>query len=243
MTTNYFQPPVLECQSLLNRCTTGIFLALLITFIAFVVIHFGRPTSFEGIGRWIRLCRLRLALREVYYEAPPTLAQLRALPPLPRVAGLTEFRDSYAEDGPGAIYVTAVAANDTWNNFCSGLLTADDFLAELRVKVGHTKDLPVRQRRYRKCDVGRRHFWLFCFYPKQRILAEQMCHLCMDADAPRTILHCAPGCGKHHTEYWRLKQLGGFPKVEERVRGVLALLNQSDLPREDLDDVGLLSLV
>ncbi|KAJ7751039.1 hypothetical protein B0H16DRAFT_837135 [Mycena metata] len=242
MTPNYLQPAVSECKSLLNHCVTGTFLALIVL-IALVVLRFGRPTSFKSIGRWIRLCRLRLALREVYYEDPPTLAQLRALPPLPRVAGLTEFRDSYAEDGPGAIYVTAVAANDTWNNFCSGLLTADDFLAELRVKVGHTKDLPVRQRRYQKCDVGRRHFWLFCFYPKQRILAEQMCHLCMDADAPRTILHCAPGCGKHHTEYWRLKQLGGFLKVEERVRRVLALLNQSDLHREDLDDVGLLSLV
>ncbi|KAJ7016079.1 hypothetical protein C8F04DRAFT_1282791 [Mycena alexandri] len=177
MTINCLQPAVLECKSLLNRCTTGTFLALLIALIVLVAIRFGRPTSFEGIGRWIRLCRLRLALREVYYQAPPTLAQLRALPPLPRVAGLTEFRDSYAKDGPGAMYVTAVAANNAWKKFCSGLLPADDFLADLRVKVGHAKKLPVRQRQYQKCDVDQRHFWLFCFYPKRRILAEQ-CVIC-----------------------------------------------------------------
>ncbi|KAJ7016072.1 hypothetical protein C8F04DRAFT_1203435 [Mycena alexandri] len=208
MTINCLQPAVLECKSLLNRCTTGTFLALLIALIVLVAIRFGRPTSFEGIGRWIRLCRLRLALREVYYQAPPTLAQLRALPPLPRVAGLTEFRDSYAKDGPGAMYVTAVAANNAWKKFCSGLLPADDFLADLRVKVGHAKKLPVRQRQYQKCDVDQRHFWLFCFLPQETDSRRTMCHLCMDADAPRTILHCARGCGKHHTEYWWLKQLG-----------------------------------
>ncbi|KAJ7036024.1 hypothetical protein C8F04DRAFT_1258393 [Mycena alexandri] len=248
MTTKYLQPAICECKPLVNRpfsipSTTGTLLALLIALVALVVLHFGRPKSFEGLRRWVRLCCLRLALREVYYDAPPTLAQLRVLPLLPRVAGLTEFRDSYAKDGPGALYFTAVVDNGTRQQYDSGLITADAFLAELRVKVGHAKKLPVRQGQYRKCNVGRTHFWLFCFYPSKRILAEQICHLCMDVDAPRAILECNPGCKTTHREYWWLKDLGGFSKVEKRLRGVLALLGQGDLPRKDLDDVWLLSLV
>ncbi|KAJ7751084.1 hypothetical protein B0H16DRAFT_839281 [Mycena metata] len=170
MTTNCLQPVVLECTSLLNRCTTGTFLALLIALIVLVVLRFGRPTSFEQIRHWIRLCRLRLALREVYYDIPPTLDQLRSLPPLARVAALAEFRDPdpYVKEGPGALYVVALAANDTVEQYRCGLITAHDFLAQLRVKVGHAHNLPVRRRKYRKCDVGQTHFWLYCFYPEKR---------------------------------------------------------------------------
>ncbi|KAJ7027830.1 hypothetical protein C8F04DRAFT_1189225 [Mycena alexandri] len=235
MTALNLERPNGECQSLVNRLSSGFYttcaLLPLVLVLALVVLRFGRPTSFEGIGYWIRVCRLRFALREVYHDAPPTLDQLRALPPLPRIAGLTEFCDSYAKDGPGALYVTAVAANCAWQNFFSGLITADEFLAELRVKVGHAHNLPVRRGKYRRCDVGQTHFWLYCFYPKKRIVAEQMCHLCfLDADTPRAILDCV-GRGKKHKEYWWLRDLGGFAKVEERVRGVLALLGQPDLPR------------
>lgn len=78
MTTKCLQPAICECKPLVNRpfsipSTTGTLLALLI---ALVVLRFGRPKSFEGLRRWVRLCCLRLALREVYYDAPPTLAQL-----------------------------------------------------------------------------------------------------------------------------------------------------------------------
>ncbi|KAJ7738572.1 hypothetical protein B0H16DRAFT_1729803 [Mycena metata] len=248
MTTNCLQPVVLECTSLLNRCTTGTFLALLIALIVLVVLRFGRPTSSSksGIGF---VC-----------AAEGSLSAKRSLPPLARVAALAEFRDPdpYVKEGPGALYVVALAANDTVEQYRCGLITAHDFLAQLRVKVGHAHNLPVRRRRYRKCDVGQTHFWLYCFHPEKRIAAgkffylifnpfdlslEQMCHMdFLAANAPRAILHCARGCGKHHKEYWWLKELGGFPKVEERLFfSVCAQL--LTFRSEDLDDGWLLSLV
>ncbi|KAJ7028745.1 hypothetical protein C8F04DRAFT_1265701 [Mycena alexandri] len=171
-----------ECKSLVNRLlssgfyTTCALLPLVLALaLALVVLRFGRPMSFEGIGYWIR-------------------------------------------DGPGALYVTAVAANRAWQNFLSGLITADEFLAELRVKVGHAHNLPVRRGKYRRCDVGQTHFWLYCFYPKKRI---NKCAICASWTPTRLV------------QFWIVS---GFAKVEERVRGVLALLGQPDLPREDLDE-------
>ncbi|KAJ7033946.1 hypothetical protein C8F04DRAFT_1183700 [Mycena alexandri] len=194
MTDLTLERPNGECQSLVNRLSSGFYItcALLPLVLALVVLRFGRPTSFQDIGYWI-----------LYHDAPPTLDQLRALPPLPRIAGLTEFCDSYAKDGPGALYVTAVTANRAWQNFLSGLITADEFLAELRVKVGHAHNLPVRRGKYRRTNVP------FVLPGRRRA-------------------SCNSGLCR---EYWWLRDLGGFAKVEERVRAVLALLGQPDLPR------------
>ncbi|KAJ7015822.1 hypothetical protein C8F04DRAFT_1205036 [Mycena alexandri] len=111
----------------------------------------------------------------------------------------------------------------------------------VRVKVGEAGHLTTRQRGYQRCNLGQTHFWLFCFYPKQRKAAEKMCHFLFLADAPRALLDCS--CGTTHTEYWWLRDLGSFAEVEERIRDVLAHLGQPDLVRHDLRDVWLLSLL
>lgn len=81
---------------------------------------------------------------------------------------MAEYPDSYAKDGYGALYVTAAVDDYTLGEYYSGRITADEFLAEVRVKFGESRELAARQGEYRKCDVGQTHFWLFCFYPRKR---------------------------------------------------------------------------
>ncbi|KAJ7038731.1 hypothetical protein C8F04DRAFT_1255653 [Mycena alexandri] len=227
--------------------TTGTVLALLlapIVGLALVALRFGRPPrtmSIKHLGRWIRVCYLRILVCRLFYAHPPTLDQIRLLDPLARVAALAEFPDSYANDGCGATYVAAVVKDDTLGAYLSGHVTAADFLAQVRVKVGEAGYLPRRQQGYRHCNSRQTHLWLFCFYPDKRKAAEKMCHFSFLADAPRAPLDCS--CGKTHTEYWWLRDLGSFAEVEERVRVILAHLGQPDLVRQDLRDVWLLSLL
>lgn len=87
MTTIDLEPPVCECQSLVNRaplmsCTTTTLLAPLIALVvvlALVVLRFGRPprpTSIKHLCRWIRICDLRILTCRLFYAHPPTLDQL-----------------------------------------------------------------------------------------------------------------------------------------------------------------------
>ncbi|KAJ7022171.1 hypothetical protein C8F04DRAFT_1194737 [Mycena alexandri] len=228
-------------------CTTTTLLAPLIALVvvlALVVLRFGRPprpTSIKRLCRWIRICDLRILTRRLFYAHPPTLDQLRPLDPLARVAAVAEFPNSYANDGYGATYVTAVVKDETLGDYHSGHITSTELLAQVRVKVGEAGHLTTRQRGYQRCNLGQTHFWLFCFYPKQHKAAEKMCHFSFLADAPRALLDCS--CGTTHTEYWWLRDLGSFAEVEERIRDVLAHLGQPDLVRHDLRDVWLLSLL
>ncbi|KAJ7033957.1 hypothetical protein C8F04DRAFT_1183710 [Mycena alexandri] len=240
MSTVHLEPPVCECESLVNRAplmsfTTAARLAPLVALVglALVVHRFGRPprtTSIKRVCRWIRICDLRILTRRLFYAHPPTLHQIRALDPLARVAALAEFPNSYADDGYGAIYFIAVVDDHTLGDFHSGHISTAEFLARVRVKVGEAGHLTSRQRGYRHCDVGQTHFWLFAFYPNKRKAAEKMCHYSFLADAPRAFLECS--CGTTHTEYWWLKDLRSFAEVEERARDVLALLGQGDLVRQ-----------
>ncbi|KAJ7034916.1 hypothetical protein C8F04DRAFT_1182915 [Mycena alexandri] len=240
MSTVHLEPPVCECESLVNRAplmsfTTAARLAPLVALVGLplVVRRFGRPprtTSIKRVCRWIRICDLRILTRRLFYAHPPTLHQIRALDPLARVAALAEFPNSYADDGYGAIYFIAVVDDHTLGDFHSGHISTAEFLARVRVKVGEAGHLTSRQRGYRHCDVGQTHFWLFAFYPNKRKAAEKMCHYSFLADVPRAFLECS--CGTTHTEYWWLKDLRSFAEVEERARDVLALLGQGDLVRQ-----------
>ncbi|KAJ7022473.1 hypothetical protein C8F04DRAFT_1194472 [Mycena alexandri] len=197
MSTVHLEPPVCECESLVNRAplmsfTTAARLALLVALVslALVVLRFGRPprtTSIKRVCRWIRICDLRILTRRLFYAHPPTLHQIRALDPLARVAALAEFPNSYADDGYGAIYFIAVVDDHTLGDFHSGHISTAEFLARVRVKVGEAGHLTSRQRGYRHCDVGQTHFWLFAFYPNKRKAAEKMCHYSFLADAASRI--------------------------------------------------------
>ncbi|KAJ7738566.1 hypothetical protein B0H16DRAFT_91500 [Mycena metata] len=166
-----------ECTSLVNpsqlvSCTVALAVAAVV-----VTVRFGRPprtTSFERLRRWIRICELRIIARRIHNRLPPTVAEIRALRPLFRVATIAEFPDSYANDGYGATYFNAAVADETLGAYYEGLITAAEFLAEVRVKVGETVNLPNRQQGYNGCNFRQTHFWLSCFYPKKRKAAENV---------------------------------------------------------------------
>ncbi|KAJ7751075.1 hypothetical protein B0H16DRAFT_838935 [Mycena metata] len=233
MSAGDLYPAICECQSLVNRTPLNTFMAgaLFALLVALFVLRFGRPprtTSIRRLRRWVRISVCRVHIRGLY-DRQPTPKQIRELDPLARVAAVAEFPDSYANDGLGAIYVVAVVDDDTLEMFISGRISAANFLLKVRVKLGETSDLPLRQLGYKKCNGGQTHFWLFCFYPDKRKASEKMCHALFQDDAPPALLKCS--CAITHKEYWWLRELGGFAKVEERVRDVLALRGQHDLVR------------
>ncbi|KAJ7023011.1 hypothetical protein C8F04DRAFT_1193827 [Mycena alexandri] len=224
-----------ECTPLVNPSQLVLCTVALAVGAVVVTIRFGRPprtTSLKRLRPWIRICELRIIARRTYNRLPPTLAEIRALRPLFRVATIAEFPDSYANDGYGATYFNAVVADETLGAYYEGLITAAEFLAEVRVKVGETVNLPNRQQGYNGCNFRQTHFWLCCFYPKKRKAAEKMSHSLFLDDAPRARLPCSCQPGKVHAEYWWLRDLGSFSEVGGRIRDVLALLGQPDLVRE-----------
>ncbi|KAJ7027199.1 hypothetical protein C8F04DRAFT_1267342 [Mycena alexandri] len=235
-----------ECTPLVNPLQLVLCTVALAVGAVVVTIRFGRPprtTSLKRLRRWIRICELRIIARRTYNRLPPTLAEIRALRPLFRVATIAEFPDSYANDGYGTTYFNADVADETLGAYYEGLITAAEFLAEVRVKVGETVNLPNRQQGYNGCNFRQTHFWLCCFYPKKRKAAEKMSHSLFLDDAPRARLPCSCQPGKVHAEYWWLRDLGSFSEVGGRIRDVLALLGQPDLVRHDLRDAWLMSLV
>ncbi|KAJ7716839.1 hypothetical protein B0H16DRAFT_1740935 [Mycena metata] len=165
-----------ECTSLVNpsqlvSCTVALAVAAVV-----VTVRFGRPprtTSFKRLRRWIRICELRIMARRTYNRLPPTVAEIRALRPLSRVATIAEFPDSYANDGYSATYFNAVVADETLGAYYESLITVAEFLAEVRVKVGETVNLPNRQQGYNGCNFRQTHFWLSCVYPKKRKAADE----------------------------------------------------------------------
>ncbi|KAJ7769613.1 hypothetical protein DFH07DRAFT_768885 [Mycena maculata] len=116
-----------------------------------------------------------------------------------------------------------------WISRITTLGALDLFLGHIRVKVGHTTDLPSRRKGYSKCNVAQTHLWLFCFHPRQRMATERMCHICFDMKDTRAYLVCS--CNVEHQEYWWLQNIGGFGEVEACIRRVLDALGESDAPR------------
>ncbi|KAJ7036436.1 hypothetical protein C8F04DRAFT_1258002 [Mycena alexandri] len=55
--------------------------------------------------------------------------------------------------------------------FGRGEIDGVELLRPARVKVGHAKNLPERQKKYRRCNVDWKHFWLYCFYSEKQIVA------------------------------------------------------------------------
>ncbi|KAF8147651.1 hypothetical protein K438DRAFT_1989559 [Mycena galopus ATCC 62051] len=227
-----------ECKSLIDHldtpATTILCTLIFGSLLAIALFRLGRcpPGPFHPIQ--FRLCRL--AVRVLYYDGPPTLQQIRALPLLGRIAVYLEYPDSFTNEGFGPLYICAVVDDYVLGEYHSNLISRHEFRANLRVKVGNAKNLSTRQRHYRPCDVGQTHFWLFCYHPKRRIVAEKLCHLSFLALAPRAYLDCpGPECPvARHIKYWWLKDLGGFSKVLECVDGVLTALGEPGLPRTDL---------
>ncbi|KAJ7041305.1 hypothetical protein C8F04DRAFT_1177135 [Mycena alexandri] len=246
MNPSHILVAISECTPLVNPSQLVLCTVALTVGAVVVTIRFGRPprtTSLKRLRRWIRICELRIIARRTYNRLPPTLAEIRALRPLFRVATIAEFPDSYANDGYGATYFNAVVANETLGAYYEGLITAAEFLVEVRVKVGETVNLPNRQQGYNGCNFRQTHFWLCCFYQKKRKAAEKMSHSLFLDDAPRARLPCSCQPGKVHAEYWWLRDLGSFSEVGGRIHDVLALLGQPDLVRHDLRDAWLMSLV
>ncbi|KAJ7776952.1 hypothetical protein DFH07DRAFT_951571 [Mycena maculata] len=190
-------------------------------------------------GQLFRYHCARVGLRLVF-TSPPTLAQIGMLPPLARMAALVEFGGRFANEGWGAVYVTAVVEDYFLGLFYSGQIDVAEFLNHIRVKVGHTADLTSRRKRYTKCNFRQTHFWLFCFRPQHRKVTERMCHVCFDMKDNRAFLHCS--CHVVHGEYWWLQKVGGFGEVEACVRRVLHALGESAVPRENLGDAWMASL-
>ncbi|KAJ7742927.1 hypothetical protein DFH07DRAFT_777551 [Mycena maculata] len=179
-------------------------------------------------GQLFRYHCAHVGLRLVF-TSPPTLAQIGMLPPLARMAALVEFGGRFANEGWGAVYVTAVVEDYFLGLFYSGQNDVAEFLDHIRVKVGHAADLTSRRKRYTKCNFRQTHFWLFCFRPQHRKVTERMCHVCFDMKDNRAFLHCS--CHVVHGEYWWLQKVGGFGEVEACVRRVLHALGESAVPR------------
>ncbi|KAJ7718865.1 hypothetical protein DFH07DRAFT_1067973 [Mycena maculata] len=179
-------------------------------------------------GQLFRYHCARVGLRLIF-TTPPTLAQIGALPLLARLAAFAEFPGRFAREGCGAVYVTAVVEDYFLGLFYSGQMNAAEFLGHMRVKVGHTADLPSRRKGYSKCNVAQTQLWLFCFHPRQRMATERMCHICFDMKDTRAYLVCS--CNVEHQEYWWLQNIGGFGEVEACIRHVLDALGESDAPR------------
>ncbi|KAJ7020967.1 hypothetical protein C8F04DRAFT_1274288 [Mycena alexandri] len=193
--------------------------------------------------RWLDLRSKRLYFRGLLRDDGLDLPLLYGFSRSSRYAALVEYPDSCANDGYGAIYTVLVFKQVDLDAFGRGEIDGVELLRRARVKVGHAKNLPERQKKYRRCDVGRKHFWLYCFYPEKRIVAERLCHLTFDGcfdehEDPRAYLNCRPGCKAKHREYWPLEDVGGLQKVEEYVRAVLRDLKQPHLPRHELADYG-----
>ncbi|KAJ7747158.1 hypothetical protein DFH07DRAFT_962631 [Mycena maculata] len=190
-------------------------------------------------GQLFRYHCARVGLRLIF-TTPPTLAQIGALPLLARLAAFTEFPGRFAREGCSAVYVTAVIEDYFLGLFYSGQMNAAEFLGHMRVKVGHTADLPSCRKGYSKCNVTQTHLWLFCFHPRQRMATERMCHICFDMKDTRVYLVCS--CNVEHQEYWWLQNIGSFGEVEACIRRVLDALGESDAPREDLQNAWITTL-
>ncbi|KAJ6565066.1 hypothetical protein B0H10DRAFT_2239242 [Mycena sp. CBHHK59/15] len=200
---------VSECRSLVALVFAPLVVVLVLVLATLIL------TSPFSAGQWLWYYCARVGLRLIFFTTPPTMAQIGMLPPLTRIAAFVEYTGRFAKEGYGAIYVTAVVEDYFLGQFYSGQIGVAEFLEHMRVKVGHAADLPMRRKRYSKCDFRQTHFWLFCFRPHQRKVTECMCHL---------------------------KKLGGFGEVVACMRGMLDALSESDVPREDLGDAWLASL-
>ncbi|KAJ7718761.1 hypothetical protein DFH07DRAFT_784822 [Mycena maculata] len=214
---------VTERLSLGNLATAVLALVLATLVLASRIVRAPVPT-----GQLFRYHCARVGLRLVF-TSPPTLAQIGMLPPLARMAALVEFGGRFANEGWGAVYVTAVVEDYFLGLFYSGQIDVAEFLDHIRVKVGHTADLTSRRKRYTKCNFRQTHFWLFCFRPQHRKVTERMCHVCFDMKDNRVFLHCS--CHVVQGEYWWLQKVGGFGEVEACVRRVLHALGESAVPR------------
>ncbi|KAJ6549000.1 hypothetical protein B0H19DRAFT_1265773 [Mycena capillaripes] len=83
----------------------------------------------------------------------------------------------YKHEGRGRLYANACVDDADIVAFRAGDLPQHEFLAGVKVKVGHTCDLDRRQSEYLACDVGQTHLWAFYYDVEKRYLAERMVHL------------------------------------------------------------------
>ncbi|KAJ7889991.1 hypothetical protein B0H13DRAFT_2341232 [Mycena leptocephala] len=73
-------------------------------------------------------------------------------------------RHLYKLEGGGKIYVTTCVSDADVDEYRNGTLAGDDLLAKLQFK-------------YRKCENGQTHIWLWSYDTPQRYLAERLIHL------------------------------------------------------------------
>ncbi|KAJ6548380.1 hypothetical protein B0H19DRAFT_1074241 [Mycena capillaripes] len=105
-------------------------------------------------------------------------------------------------------------------------MTQDEFLAEVKAKVGHTCDMDRRQAEYEACDVGQTHLWAFYYDVEKRYLAERMVHLRLfEKGGVRQMVDC-PGCDVRHREFCTFHSIGNLNVVDEVVCHVLKALGQ-----------------
>ncbi|KAJ7742952.1 hypothetical protein DFH07DRAFT_1063624 [Mycena maculata] len=238
-TTTTTTTAVTERLSLGNLATNVLALLAAVLVVTTLVLTSRIVRAPVPAGQLFRYHCARVGLRLIF-TTPPTLAQIGALPLLARLAAFAEFPGRFAREGCGAVYVTAVVEDYFLGLFYSGQMNAAEFLGHMRVKVGHTADLPSRRKGYSKCNVAQTHLWLFCFHPRQRMATERMCHICFDMKDTRAYLVCS--CNVEHQEYWWLQNIGGFGEVEACIRRVLDALGESDAPREDLQNAWITTL-
>ncbi|KAJ7769619.1 hypothetical protein DFH07DRAFT_938160 [Mycena maculata] len=223
----------------LSNCVSALLVLVAALVVAALLVAWRIVRAPVPAGQPFRYHRARAGLHLIF-TTPPTLTQIGTLPPHARLAAFVEFPGRFAREGYGAVYVTAVVEDYFLGLFYSGQMNAAEFLGHMRVKVGHTTDLPSRRKGYSKCNVAQTHLWLFCFHPRQRMATERMCHICFDMKDTRAYLVCS--CNVEHQEYWWLQNIGGFGEVEACIRRVLDALGESDAPREDLENAWITTL-
>ncbi|KAJ7764101.1 hypothetical protein DFH07DRAFT_956117 [Mycena maculata] len=211
-----------------SNCVSALLVLIAALVVAALLVAWRIVRAPVPAGQPFRYHRARAGLHLIF-TTPPTLTQIGTLPPHARLAAFVEFPGRFAREGYGAVYVTAVVEDYFLGLLYSGQMNAAEFLGHMRVKVGHTTDLPSRRKGYSKCNVAQTHLWLFCFHPRQRMATERMCHICFDMKDTRAYLVCS--CNVEHQEYWWLQNIGGFGEVEARIRRVLDALGESDAPR------------
>lgn len=86
---------------------------------------------------------------------------------------LLRLRNPYLRDGPGAVYLHGCILRETLDDFRAQIITWDELLDEVDIKIGSTNNLTRQQGEYRACEEDYVLFsWDFWITQRRRLVGK-----------------------------------------------------------------------
>ncbi|KAJ7037642.1 hypothetical protein C8F04DRAFT_1256861 [Mycena alexandri] len=179
--------------------------------------HFGPFSTTASSSLLKRLCAFRRSLSASGSKtADPFNHILNAL-----------ARRRYKREGRGGLYITGRVDEHIQIAYDAGQISLETYLDHLEVKVGHSYDVEMRRRQYKKCASQQVLIWHYYFAADRRMLAEHLIHLALDAIGAERAIRPCPGCKTRHVEYYKFRSIGSFERLDHIITLVLEYLGQS----------------